>query len=59
MMGYFRNRFGERSTALGIGVLISALQAYMAGGTNAAVLQAVTGVAAILLPEAGNVPPKQ
>lgn len=55
-MGFLRRRFGEQSTALGLGILVSALQAYLLGGTHAAIVQAVTGVAAVLMPENGAVP---
>jgi hypothetical protein len=50
-MGWLRKRMGEGSSAAGLGLLIMALEAYQSGGTKAAIAAAVSGLAAICLPE--------
>jgi uncharacterized membrane protein YhfC len=51
-MGWLKKRFGERSTALGLGLAAGGLQAYMTGGTPAAIAFGLSALGAFLVPDA-------
>jgi hypothetical protein len=52
-MGWLRKRLGESSTHVGVALLAQSLQAYLAGGTQAAVATTVAGVFSICYPQSG------
>jgi hypothetical protein len=53
-MGWLRKRFGEASTHAGLGLLAGAIDAYLSGGSKAAIAVAISGLIAVCLPETGN-----